>query len=164
MNKKLLVIVLVLVLVAGLVVGGVLLLRSSNPKSLPAGRQDQIPNPKVETTTTVVTPTATPIVEATSEAKIIEGETKTFVVEGSSYKFVPAVIKVNKGDNVIITFKNSGGVHDFVIDEFDVKTNQIGEEEEEDVEFVADKTGTFEFYCSVGNHRKMGMVGQLIVE
>lgn len=156
MNKKPLVIILVLVLVLGLVIGGVLLLRSSNPKP-------QIQNPKVETTT-VVTPTATPIVEATSEAKIVAGEAKTFTVEGSSFKFVPNIIKVKKGDTVTVTFKNVGGTHDFVIDEFDVKSNQIGDEEEEDVEFVADKIGTFEYYCSVGNHRKMGMVGQLIVE
>jgi len=32
------------------------------------------------------------------------------------------------------------------------------------VTFVADKTGTFEYYCSVGNHRAQGMVGKLIVE
>ena len=38
-------------------------------------------------------------------------------------------------------------------------TGQIDE-----VEFVVDKAGTFEYYCSVGNHRQMGMVGKLIVE
>jgi nitrite reductase (NO-forming) len=32
------------------------------------------------------------------------------------------------------------------------------------VEFVADKTGTFEYYCSVGAHRAMGMTGSLVVE
>lgn len=155
MNKGLLIAIVVLVL-GSVIVGGVLLLRSSNPKP-------QIQNPKVETTT-VVTPTATPIVEATSEAKIVAGEAKTFTVEGSSFKFVPNIIKVKKGDTVTVTFKNVGGTHDFVIDEFDVKSNQIGDEEEEDVEFVADKIGTFEFYCSVGNHRQMGMAGKLVVE
>ena len=35
--------------------------------------------------------------------------------------------------------------------------------EEQTITFVADKTGGFEFYCSVGNHRAMGMVGTLIV-
>lgn len=155
MNKGLLIAIVVLVL-GSVIVGGVWLLRSSNPKP-------QIQNPKVETTT-VVTPTATPIVEATSEAKIVAGEAKTFTVEGSSFKFVPNIIKVKKGDTVTVTFKNVGGTHDFVIDEYDVKTNQIGDGEEEDVEFVADKIGTFEFYCSVGNHRQMGMTGKLVVE
>lgn len=32
------------------------------------------------------------------------------------------------------------------------------------VTFVADETGTFEYYCSVGNHRGQGMIGKLIVE
>ena len=73
-------------------------------------------------------------------------------------------MKVKKGDTVKIIFKNSEGFHDLVIDEFDVATNQIGAEEEDEVEFVADKAGTYEYYCSVGQHRKNGMVGKLVVE
>lgn len=68
------------------------------------------------------------------------------------------------GDTVRLTFKSSGGTHDLIIDELVVATNQIGDEEEEEVEFVADKAGTFEYYCSVANHRAMGMIGKLIVE
>lgn len=103
--------------------------------------------------------------EATSEVTTEEtGVAKEVVVEGSSYKFVPNVIKVKKGELVRVTFKNAGGMHDFVIDELDVRTNQISDGEEEEVEFVADKAGTFEYYCSVGKHRAMGMVGKLIVE
>src|SRR3989344_1215673 len=95
---------------------------------------------------------------------VVVGAVKEFTVEGSPFKFVPNVINVKKGDTVRVTFKNVTGTHDFVIDEFDVRTNQIGEGEEEEVEFIADKAGTFEYYCSVGNHRAMGMVGKLIVE
>jgi plastocyanin len=29
---------------------------------------------------------------------------------------------------------------------------------------VADKKGTFEYYCSVGQHRALGMKGKLVVE
>ena len=36
--------------------------------------------------------------------------------------------------------------------------------ETDSIEFVADKVGTFEYYCSVGQHRSMGMVGKLTVE
>ena len=32
------------------------------------------------------------------------------------------------------------------------------------VTFIADQEGSFEYYCSVGNHREEGMVGTLIVE
>jgi len=31
-------------------------------------------------------------------------------------------------------------------------------------QFVADKAGTFQYYCSVGNHKAMGMVGTLTVQ
>ena len=31
-------------------------------------------------------------------------------------------------------------------------------------EFTADKVGSFEYYCSVGSHRSMGMKGVLKVE
>jgi plastocyanin len=94
-----------------------------------------------------------------------EGTVKVITVEGSNFKFLPATITVNKGDTVKITFKNTGGFHDFVIDEFEgAKTKQIGANSEETIQFVADKAGTFEYYCSVGNHRGMGMVGKLIVQ
>lgn len=93
-----------------------------------------------------------------------EGTVKEFTVEGSNFKFVPAEMTVNKGDTVKITFKNSGGFHDFVIDEFNVKTKQISGGNSESVEFVADKVGSFEYYCSVGKHRQMGMKGTLTVK
>ena len=71
---------------------------------------------------------------------------------------------VKKGDRVRITFKNSGGTHDFIIDEFNVATKRLNGGEQDAVEFTADKTGSFEYYCSVGSHRAMGMKGTLVVE
>ncbi len=94
----------------------------------------------------------------------VTGTVAEVVVEGSNYKFSPATLKVKKGDTVKLAFKSTGGIHNLVIDEFGVETSQLGEGEEEEVEFVADKTGTFEYYCSVANHRAMGMTGKLVVE
>jgi plastocyanin len=94
----------------------------------------------------------------------MKGTVKEFTVTGKSFSFTPNELKVKKGDTVKITFKNNGGFHDWVIDEFNARTKQIGDGEIDTVEFTADKAGTFEFYCSVGNHRQMGMVGNLIVE
>jgi|SRR3989344_20135 len=132
------------------VVGGVIMLKNSKTQSA-----------KTQIIEEVVTE---PSVVPTGAAMEESGAVKEFTVEGSPFKFVPNVINVKKGDTVRVTFKNVTGTHDFVIDEFDVRTNQIGEGEEEEVEFIADKAGTFEYYCSVGNHRAMGMVGKLIVE
>ncbi len=102
------------------------------------------------------------MMESTDSA--MSGTTKEFTVTGSNFKFDKPEIKVNKGDTVKITFKNTQGFHDFVIDEFNVKTKQANGPSEETVTFVADKAGTYEYYCSVGQHRAMGMKGNLIVE
>lgn len=96
----------------------------------------------------------------------IDAETgvKTFTVEGTSFAFAPSVIKVKKGDTVRIVFNNKAGFHDWVLDEFDAATKQISAGTTDTIEFVADKAGEFEYYCSVGSHRQMGMVGTLVVE
>lgn len=85
-------------------------------------------------------------------------------VEGENFSFSPSEIKVKKGDTVTINFKSVGGFHDLKIDELNVATKQLQDGENDSVTFVADKAGTFEFYCSVGQHRQMGMVGTLVVE
>lgn len=92
------------------------------------------------------------------------GSVKAFTVTGTSFKFAPATMVVNAGDTVRITFKNAGGVHDFVIDELKVATKQNQSGQEETVQFVATKPGTYNYYCSVGNHRAMGMEGTLTVK
>jgi len=92
------------------------------------------------------------------------GVAKEFTVVGSNYKFSLAEIKVKKGDLVKINFRSESGFHDFKIDEFGARTKQLQAGGTETISFVADKTGTFEYYCSVGSHRATGMVGKLIVE
>lgn len=96
--------------------------------------------------------------------KVVTSEAKEFTIVGSSFAFTPSSIEVNQGDKVKIIFKNSGGMHDWKIDEFNAATKRIKAGEEGTIEFVADKTGTFEYYCSVGTHRAMGMKGTLVVK
>lgn len=92
------------------------------------------------------------------------GEVKEFVVEGSEYKFSPASIIVNKGDDVKLTFKNIGLTgHNFVIGELGVSTRVISPGSTETVQFVAGKSGTFAFYCSVPGHRPAGMEGEIVI-
>ncbi len=88
---------------------------------------------------------------------------KEFAIEGRNFSFMPASMNVNKGDTVRVTFKNIDGFHDFVIDEFSASTKKIRSGEQETIEFVANSSGTFEYYCSVGSHRAQGMVGVLTV-
>ena len=85
-------------------------------------------------------------------------------VEGGSFYFRPNVITAKLGQPLTITFNNTEGVHNLVIDEFSVTTKTITGGKTDSVTFTPDKKGTFEFYCSLGNHRQQGMVGQLIVQ
>lgn len=73
-------------------------------------------------------------------------------------------LKVKVGDKVRIEFTSDAGFHDWVVDEFKAATKQVQTGGTTSVEFVVDKKGTFEYYCSVGKHRENGMVGKLIVE
>lgn len=97
-------------------------------------------------------------------------DVKTFVLTGENYYFemegVQAPeIRVKEGDKVRIEFSSIDGFHDFVIDEFGAATDQVRPNDPMTfVEFTASKSGSFEFYCSVGSHRANGMVGLLIVE
>lgn len=89
---------------------------------------------------------------------------REFTVIGDNFKFDISSITVKKGETVRVTFKNSTGTHDWVLDEFPgARTKVIGANQEETIEFVADKAGTFEYYCSVGKHRELGMKGTLTV-
>lgn len=100
---------------------------------------------------------------ATVNVSVGTGKVKEFTVSGTSFSFSPETITVNKGDSVKITFKNSEGYHDLVIDGYDVSTKQINTGETGVVEFVADKAGEFKYYCSVGTHEEKGMKGTFIV-
>ena len=91
-------------------------------------------------------------------------EVKEFTVTGKNFSFTPSLITVKKGDRVKITFKSSQGFHDFTLDQFGVATKQMQAPDEEVLEFTTDKVGSFEYYCSVGSHRTMGMKGILKVE
>lgn len=92
------------------------------------------------------------------------GEVRTIEVEGGSFYYKPNEIRVKKGEKVKIVLNSVSMMHDFVIDELDVRTPIIKSGETATVEFTADQVGTFEYYCSVGQHRAQGMVGTLIVE
>jgi plastocyanin len=85
-------------------------------------------------------------------------------IEADNFNFVPKIIKVKEGDTVRITLNNLVGVHDLKIDELNVATEVLRPGERQVVEFVATRSGNYEYYCSVGTHRAMGMVGTLVVE
>lgn len=99
---------------------------------------------------------------------VVSGNTDTsvkeFTISGQNFSFTPSLIKVKRGDKVKITFYNTAGFHDFNLEGYGLATRKTEAPSQEILEFTADKVGKFEYYCSVGTHRTMGMTGILMVE
>ena len=154
MNKYVIIGILLLVIVSGVMV--VIKTKSqpeqevassdSEPMASPDNKQDA----KVE--------------GANTQNKEATVSAQEFTVVGSNFQFVPNELKVKKGDKVKIIFQNQDGTHNLRIDALNVTTKVIQGGETDSVEFTADKTGKFEYYCSIGKHRQMGMTGMLTVE
>lgn len=155
--KKILIALLVIVLLGG----GYYVM---NSKKSQESSDNMMPTPsssEAEKTTMPANAAGTP----NSQVMMEKGVVKEFTLVASEFAFDVKTMTVKKGDTVKVTLANSGKMpHDWVVDEYNVKTKQIKNGETDTVTFVADKTGTFEYYCSVGKHRAMGMVGKLMVE
>lgn len=101
-----------------------------------------------------------PVTEQTQPAS-----NKVFDIKAGSFYFTPTELRVKRGDKVTINVTNDGGFHNLTIDAFNVKIGPITTiGQKASAEFMADKAGTFEFYCNVGTHRQKGQKGLLIVE
>jgi cytochrome c oxidase subunit II len=156
-SQRILVGIIVLVLLGG---GGYLFMKGSTPsESAPLLEVSRTP-----TTGAMVEQKLSTTGSSDATTPAAEGTVKTFTVTASNFAFDVKEMKVKKGDTVSVTVKNEEGFHDWKLDEFNATTQKLKAGSEETVTFTADKTGTFEYYCSVGSHRAMGMVGKLIVE
>jgi len=126
--------------------------------------------PEVGSSEETAMPVPAPDGAAAVEEMIINDEnepaakTAVFDVSGKKFSFSREEIRVKQGDTVTINFMSTDGFHDWVVDEFGAATERVNTGGSTSVTFTADKAGEYEFYCSVGNHRALGMVGKLIVE
>ena len=89
---------------------------------------------------------------------------KEFDITAKQFEFIPSVITVNKGDKVRLDVKSIDVTHGFSILEYGINEN-INPGKTTIIEFTADKTGEFAFFCSVycGTGHS-GMKGKLVVE
>lgn len=89
-------------------------------------------------------------------------------IEASNFEYSVESISASAGETVTVTMTSTEGMHDFVIDELGVQSEviQAGEETTFTIEIPEDaEVGTeYAFYCSIGNHRAMGMEGTLVIE
>jgi cytochrome c oxidase subunit 2 len=96
------------------------------------------------------------------------GVVQEFTMTAESFKFVPDVIEVSPGDTVVINIKGldegRGNGHGFAISDFNVN-EQIARDKTVMIEFIADKKGTFSFFCSVPcGSGHTNMKGKLVVD
>ncbi|MBP9690752.1 cupredoxin domain-containing protein [Candidatus Woesebacteria bacterium] len=152
--------VIILIVVMG---GGYLFMRSQGQEAAP----EQLVMEEKQPTEEGMAQAETGMAEDASDAAtsdMMEDEVQIVTVEAGSFYFKPNEIRVKKGQKVRIVMNSVSMMHDFVIDELGVKLPVVKDGDTGEVEFVASTAGSFEYYCSVGQHRAQGQVGTLIVE
>lgn len=90
--------------------------------------------------------------------------TKSFSMTAQQFSFSPSTITVSEGDTVNLSIKSVDVDHGFSISEFGVNTT-LSAGKTTNVSFVADKQGTYTFFCSVycgSGHSNM--TGTLVVK
>ncbi|PIY69347.1 hypothetical protein COY90_01080 [Candidatus Roizmanbacteria bacterium CG_4_10_14_0_8_um_filter_39_9] len=101
---------------------------------------------------------------SSSGATTKDAEVKVVNLEAGSFYYKPNVIEITKGQKIKIVMNSVSMIHDFNIDELGVKIPIVKDGDTGTIEFTADKVGSFEYYCSVGQHRANGQVGTLTVK
>ena len=93
-----------------------------------------------------------------------ENNVREINITAKQWAFEPNIIRVNKGDKVILHINSLDVKHGFALPDFKI-AREINPGMELTIEFVADKTGSFDFFCNVACGRGHGsMEGVLIVE
>lgn len=98
------------------------------------------------------------------ELGVLEEAVTEFVVTAQEYSFSfsPKEVSLSAGQKVRITFVNNGQMeHDFVFDELSLRTKVLGPGETGVLEFTIPKNSSLTYYCSVANHRSLGMEGSI---
>lgn len=73
---------------------------------------------------------------------------RTVRIEASTFAYDPGVIEVERGDTVEIELVSTDVVHGLYLEDYDLSlTADPGQTER--LRFVADRSGSFRFYCSV---------------
>ena len=90
--------------------------------------------------------------------KTINEDVKEFTVKAFKFGYSPDIITVNKGDKVRINIDNTDVLHGIRIPDLGIRNNEI-------LEFTANKTGEFDWYCTnMCGEGHTQMKGKLIVK
>ncbi len=106
-------------------------------------------------------PVNPPINVAAPTAPETKAVAREITLESGFFFFKPNRLVLKKGQPVKLTIKNNG-THTFTVDELGI--NEMLRGSQVTIEFTPNKTGTFNFYCSIPGHRQSGQFGTLVVE
>lgn len=151
MNKKIIVSIIGVSLLA--TTGCSIANNKSDTQPIPVAPQTPVPS---QTPASTEIKKEQPVKEFTMQSfvEIVDGQPKP--------QYSLKEITVNKGDLVRIKITVTKGMHDFKIDEYNVYAD-TQPNVETIVEFTADKTGEFVYYCTKPGHRQNGHWGTLKV-
>lgn len=98
-------------------------------------------------------------------AKGKEPQERRISIEARQYAYNPAVIRVNKGDRIILKLKSKDVTHGFFLEGYDIDAKIRAEyphfwlrhpsqgtdeyEQVDEINFIANKSGKFRYRCSI---------------
>lgn len=161
MSKNTLLVIGLLVIV-GVVAASQLM--GKNGGQVPADSDKMVvASPAVE-----ASPAVSPVGDATMEKKVAAdsamSDVQVIEIEAGAFYYKPNVIKVKKGQKVQVVFKSVDMMHDFNVDALNIKSEVVKGGNSSTFEFTANEVGTYEYYCSIGQHKQNGQIGTLVVE
>jgi heme/copper-type cytochrome/quinol oxidase subunit 2 len=154
MNKK----IIIVLVVVGVIIATIIIGLNNTAKAPETGADGD--NVQDNTAAEV-----TQVAQENKEQTVREFSMKSFVefTDGKPKpQFSIKEITVKNGDLVRLRITVTSGRHDFKIDEFNIYADTPLNEETV-VEFTADKTGEFVYYCNQPGHRASGHWGTLKV-
>jgi len=105
-----------------------------------------------------------PAYEPPPTAPTYEGEhIVEITIDAQTFAFLPSEIRVKKGDRVKLIITAVDVPHTFTMPAFEIdQILNVGADTT--IEFIADREGTFGFFCDVPGHMQQGMKGTFTVK
>lgn len=100
-----------------------------------------------------------------AESPSVDGPLKEVKITAFNFGFTQDPVTIRKGDRVRLRITSTGGIHGLRIPSLGLSTGAIAPGDEQVLDFVADKEGSFDYSCNVpcgSGHRNMK--GTLVVE
>lgn len=136
----------------------------STPASTPDITRSPTPTPSpTRASSPSSAPTRTPALSPTSTPTVTPAPI-TYNIAATEFKYTPDTITAKPGQMIKIVFLNSGNTqHNITFENIGKSTQTISSGQTDTIQFAAPAAGTYTFFCSIDNHRNLGLTGKLIV-